>query len=254
MIKPHQALVQSQFGSQAQAYVESPVHSQGADLEFLDEVLQQKKPHRALDMGTGGGHVAYLMASHAEAVVAADLSEEVLAVVGSTAINKGIFNLTTQQCPAEELPFDDSSFDFLASRFSAHHWSDLEKGLSQCHRVLQRNAPAVFIDICSSGIPLFDTHLQAIELLRDTSHVRDYSPAEWMAALTRNGFSIDSMRRWRLRMDFDSWVARMRTPEDAVAVIRYLQRGASQEVRSYFEIENDGSFLLDAVLFQTTAM
>ena len=30
---------------------------------------------------------------------------------------------------------------------------------------------------------LFDTHLQAIELLRDTSHGRDYSVAEWTAGL-----------------------------------------------------------------------
>ncbi len=34
----------------------------------------------------------------------------------------------------------------------------------------------------SPGRAALDTHLQAVELLRDTSHVRDYSAGEWQAA------------------------------------------------------------------------
>ena len=77
----------------------------------------------------------------------------------------------------------DGAFDFLACRYSAHHWRDLDAGLRQARRVLRPNAAAVFIDAVSPGAPLLDTHLQAVELLRDTSHVRDYSVAEWTAAI-----------------------------------------------------------------------
>jgi ubiquinone/menaquinone biosynthesis C-methylase UbiE len=45
----------------------------------LEVVVSGVQPARALDLGTGGGHVAYLMARHAGSVTASDLSREMLA-------------------------------------------------------------------------------------------------------------------------------------------------------------------------------
>ena len=82
----------AQFGPQARAYVESAVHAGGADLEALGGILAAAPPTRALDLGTGGGHVAYLMAGHAAEVVAADLSSEMLAAAaGSLGLSLGEF-------------------------------------------------------------------------------------------------------------------------------------------------------------------
>ncbi|SEQ53156.1 hypothetical protein SAMN05216548_105138 [Faunimonas pinastri] len=101
--------------------------------------------------------------------------------------------------------------------------------------------------------PLLDTYLQAVELLRDTSHARDYSAAEWQAALGRCGFEVRTCRTWQVRMDFPVWVARIRTPELHVAAIRALQAAASAEVRAHFAIEEDGSFMLDVVMIEAVA-
>ena len=100
----------------------------------------------------------------------------------------------------------------------------------------------MFVDAYAPGQALFDTHLQAIELLRDHSHVRDYSCAQWLDSLARARFAIDSCRTWRLRMDFPVWIARMRTPEENVKAIRALQNAASRETKTHFAIEPDGSF------------
>jgi hypothetical protein len=89
--------------------------------------------------------------------------------------------------------------------------------------------------------------------LRDTSHVRDYTAAEWHAALWRAGFSVSSSRTWRLRLDFASWSARRRTPEELVRAIRALQQAAAAETRTHFAIEPDGSFHLDVLLLEATA-
>jgi hypothetical protein len=96
--------------------------------------------------------------------------------------------------------------------------------------------------------------LQSVELLRDASHVRDYSAAEWTAALGRAGFALGGIRTWRLRMDFPTWTARMRTPEENIRAIRALQAGAATETRAFFEIEADGSFLLDVMMIETRAV
>jgi ubiquinone/menaquinone biosynthesis C-methylase UbiE len=157
------------------------------------------------------------------------------------------------QAPVEDLPFADGWFDFVACRFSAHHWLDLDAGLRETRRVAQAGAPVVFIDAYSPGRPLLDTHLQAVELLRDMSHVRDYTTAEWSAALSRAGFRVFSYQTWRLRLEFASWITRMQTPEANVRAIRALQAAAATETQAHFAIESDGSFMLDVHLLETRA-
>jgi SAM-dependent methyltransferase len=253
MVEAHEKVVEAQFGPQARAYVESAVHATGADLDALDARVRELGPERALDLGAGGGHVAYVMARHARHVVAADLSDEMLAAVTATARGKGLSNIETVEAPAERLPFEDSTFDFVASRFSAHHWRDFGAGLREARRALKRNGRAVFIDAYSPGPPLFDTHLQAIELLRDHSHVRNYTCAQWIEALGRAGFALEACRTWKLRMDFPVWTARMRTPEENVRAIRALQVAAASETKAHFAIEPDGSFLLDVMMIEASA-
>jgi SAM-dependent methyltransferase len=251
--RPHDAVVDAQFGPQAQAYVQSAVHASGEDLDALEALAARLRPARALDLGCGGGHVAYRLAAHAGSVTASDLSADMLAAVRETAAARGFANLLTEQAPAERLPFADDEFDLVATRFSAHHWQDLDAGLAEAHRVARPGAAAVFIDAIAPGRPLLDSHLQAVELLRDTSHVRDYTAGEWTAAVERAGFDIAAARRWKLRMDFPTWIARMRTPKLQADAVRALQTVASAEVRAHFEIEPDGSFQLDVLMLEARA-
>jgi SAM-dependent methyltransferase len=251
MSKAHERVVEAQFGPRAKAYVESAVHSQGADLEAIRTLAQGAD--QALDMGAGGGHVSYALARHARRIIASDLSSEMLAAVARTAREKGLGNIETVEAPAEHLPFEDGTFDFVASRFSAHHWRDFDAGLREARRTLKRGGRAAFVDVYAPGQALFDTHLQAIELLRDHSHVRDYTSAQWLDTLGRSGFAVNACRTWRLRMDFPVWIARMQTQEDYVKAIRALQIAASAETKAHFAIEPDGSFLLDMLMIEATA-
>lgn len=252
-MKTHQDNVASQFGPRAAAYVTSAVHAAGDDLDLLEAIARETAPRQALDLGSGGGHVAYRLAPHAGRVVASDLSAEMLSAVAATAHERGLANIATQVAPAERLPFGDATFDFLGCRFSAHHWHGFEAGLREARRVLALGSVAIFIDAISPGPALLDTHIQAVELLRDTSHVRDYTVAEWLAALSRAGFAVRTTRTGRLRMDFPTWIARMRTPEINAEAIRELQRSAPADVAGHFEIEADGSFMLDTMFVEAVA-
>jgi ubiquinone/menaquinone biosynthesis C-methylase UbiE len=247
------ALVDSQFGPQANAYVSSAVHAQGEDLDALEKLAQRLKPQRALDLGTGGGHVAYRMAPHVGEVVAADLTAGMLAAVAEAAKQKGLANITTAQGPAERLPFADAEFDFVCTRFSAHHWHDVNAGLREARRVLKPGGHALIIDAVSPGPPLLDTHLQTIEALRDPSHVRDYSASEWFAIIDRAGFRTHASRTHKIRIDFATWIARMRTPEPVAATIHAFLQAAPDEVRTYFEIGADSSFDLDVLSVEASA-
>lgn len=248
MIRSHEDVVADQFGTRADVYVQSTVHAQGEDLDALEVIAAREQPKHALDLGSGGGHVAYRMAAHARKVTAVDLSHAMMETVA-----RGLSNIMTCAAPAECMPYDDATFDMLGYRYSAHHWRDFTGGLREARPVLKLGATAMFIDVIAQGHASFDTHLQAVELLRDPSHVRDYTLGEWTAALTQAGFRIRNTQTRRVRMEFVTWVERMRTPEVHRAAIRSLQQSASTEITTSFAIGVDGAFWLDVVQIEAVA-
>lgn len=248
--KTHEVLVGGQFGARAAAYLGSAVHAQGADLDALAALVHGKTQAHVLDLGCGAGHVSFHVAPHVGDVVAYDLSPEMLAVVARAAAERGLRNIATRQGVAESLPFADQSFDYVFSRFSTHHWRDLDAGLREAARVLKPGGIAAFVDSVSPGLPLLDTYLQAVELLRDPSHVRNYSRAEWDAAVARTGLVPGAASQHRLRLQFAAWIDRMNTPKVQSDAIRALQAAMSETVTRYFDIGPDGSFDLDVMLIQ----
>lgn len=240
-----QALVESQFGPQAAAYVTSAVHASGEDLAALAAAVEGKGLGTALDLGCGGGHVSFTLAPHVGQVTAYDLSADMLGAVAAEAGRRGLANITTQVGFAEALPFSDGAFDLVASRYSAHHWSDVPAGLAEAHRVLKPGGTAIFMDAVAPAHPLLDTFLQTVELLRDPSHVRDYSVAQWKAMAEQAGFKVERVEARRIRLEFQPWVTRIRTDALHVDAIRSLQALAADLVRDHFAIEADGSFMLD---------
>jgi ubiquinone/menaquinone biosynthesis C-methylase UbiE len=246
----HTSKVGKQFGAVAEAYLSSTVHSQGADLETIARRLQGRPGARVLDLGCGAGHLSFAVAPHVGSVVAYDLSSEMVDLVANEAKRRNLQNVLTEKGYAEELLFEDASFDWVCTRYSAHHWTDILKALREARRVLKPGGGLIVVDICGSANPLLDTHFQAIELLRDGSHVRDYTPMEWRSMLTEAGFRVGGQLVWKLPLDFKAWVGRMKTPAIYVKAIRSLLSNAPQEVRDYFLIAEDGSFAADVVLME----
>lgn len=248
--KTHEALVETQFGSQAQAYLQSSVHAQGKDLQRLAHWLGERPQARVLDVGCGAGHASFVAAGTAAQVTAYDLSDNMLAVVREAAHARGLTNIETRQGQAEALPFSEASFDVVISRYSAHHWHDVGRALREIKRVLKPGGEFILMDIASPGQPVRDVWLQTIEMLRDPSHVHNYSQGEWLRLVNESGMTVQAMAADRLELEFSSWVARMQTPETFVAAIRLLQQRVSDEVRAYFAIQTDGSFSTDTIMFR----
>ncbi len=246
----HEALVKSQFGGQATAYLQSNVHAQGADLRRLSEWLSEDGEATVLDVGCGAGHASFTAAPQVSQVTAYDLSEGMLAVVAKEAEKRGLSNITCAQGPAEILPFGDNSFDVVISRYSAHHWHDMQAALMEIRRVLKPGGRFIMMDIASPGKAILDVWLQTIEMLRDPSHIRNYSQGEWLAMVNNRGMVVDKLVADRLHLEFSSWVARMKTPDNIIEAIRYLQEKVSHEVREHFAIAEDGSFTSDTIMFQ----
>ncbi len=250
----HHDHVDKQFGEQAGAYLTSAVHASGRDLVMLGERLCSSANARVLDLGCGAGHASFVAAQHVKEVVAYDLSEKMLALVAQTARERGYHHLITQQGYAEKLPFAHGEFDVVISRYSAHHWQDVGAALREVRRVLKPGGRAIFIDVNAPGNPVLDIWLQTVEALRDTSHVRDYSPGEWLTLFTESGLTIGSISHDRLELEFNSWIERMRTPPVMVQAIRAYQHSAPNDVQRYFALEADGSFTTDIIFIEASRL
>lgn len=243
-------LVARQFGAAASDYLTSQVHAQGDDLRRLTALARASAGLAALDLGCGAGHAGFALAAAGADVVAYDLAPEMLAVVAEEARRRQLPTLRTQQGGAERLPFQDAAFDLVVSRYSAHHWSDVPAALREAARVLRPGGRLVMIDVVASEVPVFDTTLQAVELLRDPSHVRDYRVSEWQAMLAATGFSPAGADIWRVALGFDAWIGRMRTPDLRAQAIKDVFARATEETRRYFQVMADGSFAIDVAWLQ----
>ncbi|WP_338561364.1 methyltransferase domain-containing protein [Erwinia sp. E_sp_B04_7] len=250
MATHHHDNVDKQFGDQASAYLSSAVHASGRDLVRLGERLSEEKDAVVLDLGCGGGHASYIAAEHVSRVVAYDLSAKMLAVVAEAAEQRGYQHLSTQQGYAEYLPFENESFDIVISRYSAHHWHDVGRALREVKRVLKPGGKAIFMDVNAPGNPVLDIWLQTVEALRDTSHVRDYNPGEWLTMFTEAGLAISAVSHDRLDLEFGSWIERMRTPAVMAEAIRAYQHSAPEEVQRYYAQQPDGSFSTDTIFIE----
>ncbi|TPG64227.1 class I SAM-dependent methyltransferase [Ewingella americana] len=248
----HSQAVEKQFGSQAQDYLTSAVHSQGADLQRLATLLQSYPEAQVIDLGCGAGHASFIAASVVHKVIAYDLSAQMLEVVAQAAKDKGLNNISVQQGVAESLPFADNFADVIISRYSAHHWHDVGQALREVRRVLKPGGTMIMMDVASPGHPLLDIYLQTVEKLRDTSHVHNYAPGQWLRLFTEAGLQIEALTSGRLVLEFSSWVARMRTPEHFVVAIRELQKVMPDDVVKHFDIQTDGSFTVDLAMIVAT--
>jgi ubiquinone/menaquinone biosynthesis C-methylase UbiE len=250
-MRTHEQTVQTQFDPRANAYLTSAVHAGGPDLECAKSLVARavSSSARALDVGCGGGHLSFALAPHVARIVALDPSPGMLAAVCKAAAARGLSQIDTREGNAESLPFADDSFQLVATRYSAHHWTRLDTAVRELTRVLAPGGHALIIDTLAQEDSLVDTFMQSIELLRDASHVRNRSRAEWRSLLQATGLTELEHAQWPTRLEFTPWVERMGAPADRVAVIRSLQEGAPREVRQALQVEADGSFTIQTGLF-----
>jgi len=245
-------LTAHQFGATAANYLTSTVHTKGADLDRLVEVASRLRRPRALDLGSGAGHASFALArGGARRVVAYDLSPDMLAVVATEAMARGHVAIETVSGPAERLPFADASFELVVTRFSAHHWLDVPQALVEAARVIVPGGTLIVIDVLAPEAPLLDTALQTLELLRDGSHVRNYRESEWQAMLAAAGFGAPisnepTIDRWKLPLEFQSWVTRIGTPAARVDALKVVLDALPRETRAYFAITEQRGFSIDS--------
>ena len=243
-----QTAIRRVFGSAAERYAHSAVHAGGPDLDAMLDAAALAGGETVLDIGCGTGHTALAFAARGASVSALDLTEEMLAQGRRLAAERGLEGIRFQQGDVSCLPYDANSFDIVTSRLSAHHYADPETAVCEAARVLRPGGQLLLVDSVAPADSAQDTFLNTIELLRDSSHVRDHSVDQWCEMFAAVGLEAEALGSWRLRIAFEDWVARVETPDLEVAQLRSLLAHAPDEVRQAFRIGADAAFDIPAAL------
>ena len=111
-------------------------------------IAKKLKPKNALDIATGTADIAINLASISDCkVVGVDISEQMLNV-GRKKITKMKLDeyVRLETGDAENLNFKDNYFDLITIGFGVRNFQDLEKGLRESFRVLNKNGTLIILE------------------------------------------------------------------------------------------------------------
>jgi len=197
------------WSERADAYRTSQTHASGDDLELVVAWCEPAPGVTVLDVATGGGHVARRLR---------EAGAEVVTVDAAPGMQPDVI------APADHLPFADSSFDVVACRIAAHHFPDALAAVKEMARVARDRVVIEDNTFTSESA-------EEADRLRDPSHIRNYSVAEWHSFVELAGLEIADEVTMVRDTDFADWLDRTETPEADRARVAELLDGRVHDGR-----------------------
>ena len=174
------------WSDRAEGYRTSATHMSGDDLERVVELCEPGPGVKALDVATGGGHVAPRLREEGCQVVTLDPAPG----MGADVVAR-----------AEHVPFADGSFDVVVTRIAAHHFEDIRAAVAEMARVSNR------LVVVEDTLFLSERQ-EAAERLRDPTHVRSYSEDDWRELLGQAGLEVEQVEHYEKIHVLSEWLAR----------------------------------------------
>lgn len=127
------------------------VISFGVDIKWRKKILKmvaQKNPGTILDIATGTGDLAILLANtQAKKIVGLDISAGMLEVGKQKVAHKNLSDrIELVLGDSEKIPFEDQSFDVVSVAFGIRNFENLEQGLAEILRVLKSGGLFVILE------------------------------------------------------------------------------------------------------------
>lgn len=166
-------------------YRDSRSHAEGADLDQVVAWCEPGPGMTALDVATGGGHVARRLRA---------LGCEVATCDAAAGMRPDVV------CPAEALHFADESCDVVVCRVAAHHFTDPWRALGEMARVTRRL-------VVLEDTLFVDERVQQAEKVRDSTHVSHYTRDEFAAMFDAAGLDLVAEARFQRRHDMGDWLS-----------------------------------------------
>jgi ubiquinone/menaquinone biosynthesis methyltransferase len=121
----------------------------------LVDFAELKPDERVLDLATGTGDIAFLIADQVREVIGSDINAEMLEIAEQKR-PPGMDNVTFVRADAVRLPFPDASFDVVLCSYAGRGFPAWPPVLAEVHRVLKPGGRFLNLDFARPPQRLWD--------------------------------------------------------------------------------------------------
>ena len=216
---PNSDEVRRSFANQAAAFEDPARHFSNPDLAaWMRDNTPTAATDVVLEVAAGTALFGRALAPSVAAVVAVDLTVEMLEAGKAGAEAAGIRNVVFELGDATAMPYLGASFDLVVSRLAVHHFSDPAVPLSEMLRVCRPDGTIAVIDMVVVDEEQKD-FFNELERRRDPAHTSALSRRELAAAITAAGAAVRHTATWDNVLQPAAWFAQTHTAPADVAHI-----------------------------------
>jgi ubiquinone/menaquinone biosynthesis C-methylase UbiE len=197
--------LQAEFTRQANQMNSAAAFKAEFVLEWFVKAVCSLAASRVLDLACGPGIVAEGVSPFVKEIVGIDATPEMIRLARDRFEKARLTNGRFDVGSAASLPFRDAEFDQVITRLSFHHFPGLKSVLGETRRVLRPHGRLVFADIISSENAEEAALHNALEQLRDPTHVCMLTREGLLHALRSAGFELVTAESWEQERSFSEW-------------------------------------------------
>ena len=218
----HQERILDQFTRQATPFSTANTITDANALRMIVDAGAPKSGDTVLDVACGGGIVVCAFAPHVKHATGIDMTPAMLDRARQLAAEKGIGNVTWDRGDVGSLPYADGTFDVVVTRFSMHHFLDPVGVLREMVRVCARGGRVVVADVAASDDPKRADAFNRMERLRDPSHTKALTLAEWRHLFADAGLPAPRETYYDVRGELEGLLATSFPAQGDDVVIRKM--------------------------------
>jgi SAM-dependent methyltransferase len=218
----HRERILDQFTRQAVPFSSAPAIRNEEALNRIVELAGAGPADTVLDVACGPGLLVCAFARVVRHATGIDLTPAMLDQARELQRQQGFENITWRQGDVFPLPYEDGEFSIVSARFAFHHFLDPFAVLKEMRRVCHSGGRIVVAD----SAPARDKAdaFNAVERLRDPSHVRAMSVDELREMFVGAGLGEPRVESYRLEGELEDLLRRS-----------FPNEGDADRIREIFE-------------------
>ena len=163
-------------------------------------------------------------------VVGLDIVSAALDANSTRVKEEGIDNLSFVSYDGIDFPFESETFDLIVTRYSLHHFPDIEHSIGEASRVLKKGGHFFISDPRPNDCDT-DRFVDKYMQLKKDGHIKFYTKDEWENICSHHGLSITG--------SFDSSIRFPKKKDTAYGYEEVLANADKAVKDSYDLVETD---------------
>jgi ubiquinone/menaquinone biosynthesis C-methylase UbiE len=226
----HRDLVLDQFTRQASPFSAAAMITDEEALRMVLDATRPRVDDTVLDVACGPGLIVCAFAPHTQRATGIDVTPAMLDRARKLAAEKGLQNVAWDQGDVYSLPYADSKFTIVVTRYSLHHMLDPIAALREMVRVCVPGGCIVVVDAYASEDPAKAAAFNHLERLRDPSHACSLSLTDLKSLFARVGLPEPRVKLYELRVEVQELLARaFPNPGDHAKIVETFKASAADD-------------------------